>query len=820
MNMGRWSFLLRQRTVLALCMLMASLPGAVGFAQSEGAEGNTPDGIGEAAVQPEQSEPSETVSGSEPVPPLEVAGTVLLRGKGTPLAGVLVFDTNDRKTFTKTDAQGRYRLKLQAGVTSVSFRRSDFDEVQVDLTPQGLAGGLTTFMERSATYREVGIIRARRKTEISQQSLSREDLSNIAGSGGDAVRGLQTLPSVLATNAGSAQIVVRGGAPGDNKFYFDRLELPFVYHLGGLGTVLPLRALSGVDLFAGGFSALYPDVTSAVVQLKSDTEVPERFSGEVELSLIQSSFFLEGSMFGDDDSDQTEGDSQAAAEAAAEAGVSKATGIGYRLGFRRSYLELFVPLLLESAGADLSITTVPQITDYQILFNGAHSRGTWQYYLVGAANRLALAAPTGQTDDQSGRSEFKLFNYFEVMGFRYSLDLAPGLGLTFVPQQSFVLVDQQFGNNIVKVRSSQYSLDVALSKTFGRQVSATAGVRPQWDFTTTDVDAIQIPAGGFTPFFDPDTAPRSAEKRRRQTTHGSVYLDALIEPSESVTINPGVVYLRGRTKEQQEIDPRLATRWELNETHALKAAWGQYSQLPNPAFDAPAYGNPDLKLERSDHYVAGWEYGFATNWMSDFQFYTKELYNLVGTATSQPQDRYENNIKGRAHGAEILVRKSPSGRYDGSVSYGYSVSERLDPVTNKWRLSGFDRTHNFSLVAKYKVTGKWTLGTRFQYLTGDLDSSISGGQFNQNTGRYLPVPAAEFGILQTNDIRNPDFMQLDLRSDYDIWFDTWTLSWFVEVQLAPPGGNVVATNWNNDFSKRSTVRGLPFLPNAGIKASF
>jgi hypothetical protein len=757
-----------------------------------------------AQSAPADAAPAEPTTQEAPNPEVRrIQGGVQIKGTGAPLAGVLVFVTNDRQKLTKTDEKGRFALDVPLGTPSLSFRKSDFEEVVVSLTESGdaLVTGGAVFLERSASYREVGIIRARRKTEVSQQSLTREDLENIAGSGGDAVRGLQTLPSVLSTNPGSAQIVVRGGAPGDNKFYLDRLELPFVYHLGGLGTVVPVRLLSGVDLFAGGFSALYPDVTSAVVQLKSDTITPERFSGEVELSLIQSSLYLEGSMFKSDEQPED-------------------PGVGYRIGFRRSYLELFVPIILKSAGEDLSITTVPQITDYQIVLNGNHSRGTWQYYLLGAANRLELAAPTGQTDDQSGRSEFKLFNYFEVMGLRYSLDLAPDLGLAIVPQQTLVIVDQQFFNNVVNVRSAQYSLDTSLTKGFGKSVTATLGVRPQWDFTRTDVDAIQIPAGGFTPFFDPDTAPRSQEKRRRQTTFGSVYLDVLLEPNPQLVLNPGVVYLRGRTTSQQNVDPRMGARYALTEDHTLKAAWGQYSQLPNPAFDSPEFGNPKLSLERSDHYVAGWEYRFANTWSSDLQVYAKDLYDLVGSATKDPAVRYENNVKGRAHGVEVLLRKSPSGRFDGSLAYGYSVAERKDPVSRQWRLFSFDRTHSVSLVGRYKVTGPWSLGGQLQYQTGDLDSSISGGRFNQNTGRYRPIPSPNQGILATNDIRNPDFVLLTLRSDYDIWFDTWTLSWFGEVQLAPPGGNVVATNWNEDFSKKTTVRGLPFLPNAGIKASF
>lgn len=820
---------MRRFPMLSASLLLASgvLTPLLAFAQE--AETPDPESVSPAEASAESADSADNADSTDSADneKIRVEGAVLVKGKGTPLAGAVVFLSSNRKLYTKTAADGGFALELPAAATSITIRRPDYDELEVAISAGKLVSGPTFYLERSASYREVGIIRAKRKTEISQQSLSRQDLANIAGSGGDPVRGLQTLPSVLSTGNGSAQIVVRGGAPGDNKFYLDRIELPFVFHLGGLGAVVPLRMLSGVDLFAGGFSALYPNATSSIVVLKSEPEIPERISGEAEISLLQSSVYMEGAMFRDSiNTDKPEGQGLEAAapdstpDNETAAGQSAQSGVGYRLGFRRSYLELFAPFFLKRLGEDLSVTVLPQVTDYQILLNGNHSKGTWQYYLVGASNRLGLAAPTSATDDQSGQSEFKLFNYFEVMGLRYSLGLAPGLGFTIVPQQTYIIIDQRFFNNKVNVKSAQYSLETSLSKSFGPAVTAVVGVRPKWEFTQTDVDSIQFPAGGFTPFFDVDTASRSVEKRRRQITSGSAYLDVLLEPGAGVTLNPGVVYQQGSTKYQQEVDPRLSARYGLNEEHTLKAAWGKYSQRPNPAFDAPDYGNPRLRLERADHYVVGWEYGFANNWTSDLQIYAKELYNIVGSATKNPADKYENNITGHARGAEILIRKNPSGRYDGSVSYGYSVSERKDPLNSKWRLSDFDRTHNATLVAKYKVTGKWSLGLKFQYLSGDLDTRLNGGQFNQNTGRYVPIPPENPGILQVNDFRLPDFAQLDLRSDYEIWFDTWTLAWFLEFQIARPGGNVVAARWNEDYSKQTLVRGIPLLPNAGVKFTF
>lgn len=806
------------RWVYALALLSFA---CVGRAQSSDlpAEGAADDVVpAEQSIQiPTTSAEATTPSVSAPSEPenaqagdvasRKVTGIVRVKGTGVPVEGALVFQSDNKRRFVKSSADGSFALELEGASSSMSIRKPGFNELVIQVNADGLVTGPNLFLERSATYREVGIIRARQKTEVSQQSLERSDLENIAGSGGDAVRGLQSLPSVLPTGSFSANIVVRGGSPGDNQYYYDRLKLPFVFHLGGLGSVVPLRMLTGVDLYAGGFSALYPDATSAIIQLKSDTSVPERFAGEAEVSLIQSSIYVEGNML------RKKGESTEGAQD---------DGIGYRAGFRRSYLELLAPLF--SVGSDgPQVLTVPQVTDYQFVLNGRHQRGrggTWQFYLLGAADRLKLKARTSFSDNAEGESSFSLFSYFEVMGIRYSLQIGNGLGLTFVPQQTFILLDQRFFDNKVNVKQASYSLDTFLTKNFSKKFTAVVGLRPEIEFNTTDVNAFQFPAGGFSPFFDPDTAPRNTEKRKRRVESGAAYLDLLYEPSDKIVLNPGVIYQRGTTSYQEEIDPRVSARYRLTDVHTVKAAWGQYSQRPNPAFDTQDYGNPRLRMERADHYVVGWEYTFLNNWSSDVQGYYKDLYQLVGPNLRNPQDKYDNNIKGRAKGIEVLVKKNPSGRWDGWLSYGYSVAERQDPLSKKWRLSDFDRTHAVNLVGKYKVTGQWTLGSKLQYLTGSPYTDIQGGVYNQNTGRYRPVVSAELGVIDVNDKRAPDYLQLDLRSDYDVWLDTWSYKWFIEVLTAPLGANVVGGRWAPDYSKREWIRGLPVIPNVGIKATF
>ena len=724
-------------------------------------------------------------------------GKIRKKGSSVPIENATIIEDANRDNNVQSNKKGEFSLDVPKGKSRVLIRAEGFEELSLEVEDGKNPIEGDVLLEPAAQTVTLGVIRARRKTEVSQQSLQREELERIPGTGGDAVRGLQNLPSVLPVG-GSAEISVRGSAPGDNRYFLDKVELPFVFHLGGLGTVVPTRMLEGVDLYPGGFSSVYNDAIGGVIQLRTENATPERTSGKVELSLIQTSLYLEGNI------GKTETDE----------------GVGYRTGFRRTYLEVFTPIIKKVGGDRVSFLTLPQATDYQFVFNGKHSSGTWQGYLLGAANRLRVAAETSISDSGDGKSKFSLFNYFQTSGIRYNSNLGNGWGLTLAPQQRFLIIDQEFFGNVVKIRSHLYALDTALEKRFNSEWSLGVGVRPEIERLTTDVDAIQLPAGGPGPFFDPDTAPRSVEKRTFTDTVWKAYLDLNYKPFKTWTLNPGHAFFKGPRVNQTEADPRFNTRYGLTEMHTVKGAVGIYSQRPNPAFDSVDYGNPKLKLEKARHYIAGWEMKVNADWETDLQLYYKDMYNLVGNATKEPEKKYENNLKGRSKGFELFLRKVSSGQFKGWVSYGYSKSERLDPVSNKWRLFTYDKTHSLNLLASYKITGVWEVGSKFNYASGEVTTPITGGTFNQNTGRYFPKREGNDGTVNSNDARLPATYQLDVRSDYDFLFDSWKLGVFLEVLNATNRQNVVGRSYSDDYSQAVDITGTPIIPNLGVQATF
>ena len=85
-------------------------------------------------------------------------------------------------------------------------------------------------------------IEGKRIERKSRQTLDGELLKKTPGSAGDPLRGIARLPSVATINDFFGVLSVRGGAPEDNLYYFDRLPLGYPYHLLGIVSVVSFRS--------------------------------------------------------------------------------------------------------------------------------------------------------------------------------------------------------------------------------------------------------------------------------------------------------------------------------------------------------------------------------------------------------------------------------------------------------------------------------------------------------------------------------------------------------------------------------------------------
>src|SRR5690606_15020659 len=131
------------------------------------------------------------------------------------------------------------------------------------------------------------------ETPLSVQRLSTEEIKSNPGGNFDISKVIQSLPGVGTSTGVSGvrnDIIIRGGAPNENVYYLDGIEVPVINHFttqgsaGGPQGILNVSFIEEVTLSTSGFHARYDNALSSVFQFRQKTGNTKRLQGNVRLS--------------------------------------------------------------------------------------------------------------------------------------------------------------------------------------------------------------------------------------------------------------------------------------------------------------------------------------------------------------------------------------------------------------------------------------------------------------------------------------------------------------------------------------------------------
>jgi TonB family protein len=728
-----------------------------------------------------------------PVPKANLKGRVIELGTRTILPG-LVVQLRPGNAEAVTDKKGEFEfVGVPHGDVTLIVPSFDHEELRLKVTvPAKEDATLRLDPLPRSKYR---ITVRRPPPDVSRVIVSAEEAAEIPGGSGDPVRVIEVMPGIAHVSSagpGAGQIVVRGSAPEDSKYFVDGMPTPQLYHFGNLYSIFQELYIADIDFRTGGFSAEYGDATGGILNLTLAPIKTDGFHFVGDVNVYHTS-------------------------------VAASTPVGedwaVSAGVRRSYIDAILPAILDSSGAGASLVAAPVYYDYQVRADYTPSpRSQLKLFAYGSDDNFSVDFSEPSASDPS-TTGFGLGRKTHQIQATYTTKFNPDLGLRLGLVTGYQALQLKIGternfNLRVCPLVLRSDLDARLSDTLkirgGLWASITSyGVsldlsRPskegQVNLPTASQEQFSIDVDGFNERLDG-------------------WVEVRYEPVKEL----GLI-LGGRaaswygTFSDAAFEPRASVYWQAAEGTRLTLGGGLNYQAPFPDETDPEIGNPNLSAERSAYVVAGLKQQVGEVFSFDFQVFAKFLGSLVSPTTFDPENLdqvpYDNGGSGTVMGAELLARLATD-RFNAWLSYTLSRSVRQDRPGEPERLFSYDQTHVLSLVSSVVIGAGWKAGVRMRYSTGNPYTPLVAGYYDSDSDVYVPRPGAE-----PLSERIEPFLALDIRVSKEFRFEDWMLDVYLEINNATNRENVENVGYTYDYSSRQDINGLPLVPSFGLKGVY
>ena len=621
--------------------------------------------------------------------------------------------------------------------------------------------------------------------EVTKRSVDNQVVQNMPGTRGDALRAIEIMPGVARTSLGQGDPILRGAAAGESQVFLDGIPVPFMFHFGGLTSFMSSRLVEKLDVYPGNFSARYGRAVGGVIDITARDPNAEHFHAVLDLNLIDSSAFVESPVTKD---------------------LSVAAAV------RRSNIDFvfenFVPK------GTYSVVAAPTYFDYQALVSYRLSSAT-RLRLLGYGSRDALELFFANANDEdpglAGSIKGKI--QFHRIGLELSHHGANGVsGLANVTAGRLGIL-QHIGEAEQNLDATELYGRAEASFELHRALRLTAG----GDFFGWFLDGrYHGPQPGAVEGDPTDSDPIAGQRAITVQRNGypvpqpAAYLELGFRPVQALLISPGVrVDYYGEIKDTS-VDPRVAVRYEITPTTALKGGVGYYSQPPQSWQSIPGIGNPDLKHFRALQTSAGVEQKLGQVGKLTAEGFYKRVDDIVVGTENREASEFVNAGQGRIYGGELSGEAHWKDNGFAYLAYTVSRSERRRDGSD-WRLFDQDQTHVLSLAASQGLGRGWNVGLRFRLVSGNPTTPITGATYDVRSGVYLPTYGA------TNSRRDPAFHQLDARVEKEWKVGPAKVAAYLDVQNVYAAQNPEGYRYSFDYSKREAVSGLSLFPNLGVR---
>lgn len=711
--------------------------------------------------------------------------------------GKTKISVEENAASTQSDSLGNYHLSLPVGeYTLVASHPGYADQVYFQVK---VRSGNDTFLKiyLSSTDQELGEIlistntlqNARATdmiTPMSVQKMTLEEIRSNPGGNFDVSKVVQSLPGVGLSNGFGERndIIIRGGAPNENVYYLDGIEIPVLNHFqtqgssGGAQGILNLSFIEELKLSTSAFDAKYDNALSSTFVIQQRDGNPNRLTGNARISMTESALTLEGPL---------------------------SSNTTFLASGRKSYTGLLFKMI------DLPIR--PEYSDFQYkVTHRFNQKITLSAIGIGAIDNFSFAEPRKVTPEN--QYILRSNPYINQWTYTTGLSLRHQIENGYV---NFVLSRNMFRTTIDKYEDEQkieanrnmliksdeienkFRFDVSQ---FINGWRMTGGVSAQYVGYSGDIfnkitNGIYNENGELiipeqTVFFDSDINFWKygffAQAAKRFFEH-QLLVSAGIRNDMNTFTDDGNDFGK-RLSPRLSLSYTVASRWKIN------ASSGIYYQIP--IYTALGYKdthqqliNKDMDYTRSTHFVLGTEFipenslrftleGFYKKY-NDYPVSERTGISMANQGTqfgSVGSERILTLGKGETYGLELFAQKKMTENLFYTLSYSFVIS-KFSGTSQKMIASSWDNRHLFSGMAGYSLPKNWEIGAKFRYAGGNPYTAFDMNASQQN---YLLLGQGVIDAEALNELRLSDYSQLDLRIDKTYHFKRTSLNFYLDMQ--------------------------------------
>ncbi len=698
----------------------------------------------------------------------KISGLVVNENTGAPIQGLAII-VNEIGKNTSTNKNGRFSIVLPVGKNTIEARLLGYQGIVKDILVYGDGFIKLSVPVAAETLGEVFLESTANKNVkdavVGVTKIDIEGLKTIPVVLGerDILKVATTLPGIKTAGEGSAGFNVRGGRSDQNLFLLDDAVMYNPSHFLGFFTAVNPFATGSLDIYKASIPAEFGGRLSSVFDMKSKEPNYTEFSGEGAIGPITGSLSIQTPIKKDE--------------------------IALTAAARATYSNWILRSLDEETLQNSQASFYDGLIKYNHKINENNKFQATGYYskdkfsitsdsIFNYSNAIASLKWNHTFKNDKHKSEVIAVNSQYKYGIGYDAESNSNFDFDYKINETQLKVNLKYNH------SDTHKFDYGIS-----------------------TKLYQVEPGNLSPSGDQSIiVPKNIDKEKG--LESAIYVSDLFEITDKLLLNVGLRYSRfsalgpgtqnvyesGQPKGESTItavntysnnesiksygglEYRASLRYLLSPSLSVKASYNKTLQylhlLSNNTTISPTdtwkLSDLNTKPQRANQIALGFYKNLdASSIEVSLEGYYKKMYDILDYKIGAElilNESLEQELlqgEGKAYGIELLIKKK-KGPLNGWIGYSYSRALlklnsdiQQEQVNNgEYFPANYDKPHDFSLVANYRITKRYSISTNFIYQTGR--------PITYPIGKFIFAGSEQVLYSDRNQFRIPDYYRLDV----------------------------------------------------------